>query len=68
MLSSPTATLPYGGRSSGEAPKDLPTFADGARAAAIPDAMLDSADNRSWVSVPGVPCSVDAFLELVHGR
>jgi hypothetical protein len=56
------------GRSSGEAPDGLPTFADGARAAAIRNAMLDSADNRSWVSVPGVPCSFDAFLELVHGR
>jgi hypothetical protein len=42
-------------RSSGEPrPDGLPTFADGARAAAICDA-LDSADNGSCVSVPGVP-------------
>ena len=55
-VSSPTATPPYGARSSGEPrPYGLPTFADGARAAAICDAMLDSADNGSWVSVPGVP-------------
>ena len=33
------------GRSSGEAPDGLPTFADGARAATIRDAMLDSAGN-----------------------
>ena len=43
-------------RSSGEPrPDGLPTFADGARAAAICDAMLDSADSGRWVSVPGVP-------------
>lgn len=35
----------------GERPDGLPTFADGARAAAICDAMLRSADSRSWVSV-----------------
>jgi predicted dehydrogenase len=33
------------------APEGLPTFADGARAAAICDAMLDSADRGTWVSV-----------------
>ena len=38
--------------STGEpAPEGLPTFADGARAAAICDAMLDSADRGTWVSV-----------------
>jgi predicted dehydrogenase len=43
-------------RSSGEPrPDGLPTFADGARAAAICDAMLDSADKGSWVTVPNMP-------------
>jgi predicted dehydrogenase len=43
-------------RSTGAPPPDgLPTFADGARAAAICDAMLDSADKGSWVAVPNVP-------------
>ncbi len=37
----------------GEVPDGLPTFADGARAAAICDAMLRSAGERAWVSVPG---------------
>jgi predicted dehydrogenase len=37
----------------GEVPDGLPTFADGARAAAICDAMLRSAAGRSWVSVEG---------------
>ncbi|HKH55201.1 MAG TPA: Gfo/Idh/MocA family oxidoreductase [Propionibacteriaceae bacterium] len=42
--------------STGEPPPDgLPTFADGARAAAICDAMLDSADKGTWVTVPNVP-------------
>jgi predicted dehydrogenase len=36
----------------GEVPVGLPTFADGARAAAICDAMLQSAASRQWVSVP----------------
>ena len=35
----------------GEVPDGLPTFADGARAAAICDAMLRSAANEEWVSV-----------------
>jgi predicted dehydrogenase len=35
----------------GEVPEGLPTFADGARAAAICDAMLRSAASRSWVAV-----------------
>ena len=35
----------------GEAPEGLPTFADGARAAAICDAMLRSAQSRQWVKV-----------------
>ena len=35
----------------GEAPEGLPTFADGARAAAICDAMLQSAQSRQWVKV-----------------
>jgi len=35
----------------GEAPEGLPTFADGARAAAICDAMLRSAAERTWVDV-----------------
>ena len=39
-------------RSTGEpAPEGLPTFADGARAAAICDAMLESASSGSWVTV-----------------
>ena len=36
----------------GTVPDGLPTFADGARAAAICDAMLQSAATRQWVSVP----------------
>jgi predicted dehydrogenase len=36
----------------GERPEGLPTFADGARAAAICDAMLRSAAERTWVDVP----------------
>ncbi|HYP46671.1 MAG TPA: Gfo/Idh/MocA family oxidoreductase [Propionibacteriaceae bacterium] len=39
-------------RGEGEAPVGLPTFADGARAAAICDAMLQSAASRQWVEVP----------------
>ncbi len=35
----------------GEVPVGLPTFADGARAAAICDAMLKSASSKDWVSV-----------------
>jgi predicted dehydrogenase len=35
----------------GEVPEGLPTFADGARAAAICDAMLKSADSRQWETV-----------------
>ncbi len=35
----------------GESPEGLPTFADGARAAAICDAMLQSAQSRQWVKV-----------------
>ncbi len=38
-------------RSGGEAPIGLPTFADGARAAAICDAMLRSVDAKGWVAV-----------------
>lgn len=41
----------YEGR--GEVPDGLPTFADGARAAAICEAMLRSADGRAWVAVEG---------------
>ncbi|MET0693644.1 MAG: Gfo/Idh/MocA family oxidoreductase [Propionibacteriaceae bacterium] len=36
----------------GEVPVGLPTFADGARAAAICDAMLRSAASHQWESVP----------------
>jgi predicted dehydrogenase len=36
----------------GQVPDGLPTFADGARAAAICDAMLQSAATRQWVPVP----------------
>ena len=36
----------------GQVPDGLPTFADGVRAAAICDAMLESAASRQWVSVP----------------
>jgi predicted dehydrogenase len=35
----------------GQVPEGLPTFADGARAAEICDAMLRSAASREWVSV-----------------
>ena len=35
----------------GEPPAGLPTFADGARAAAICDAMLRSVDAKGWVAV-----------------
>lgn len=38
---------------SGSVPEGLPTFADGARAAAICDAMLQSAASRQWVAVGG---------------
>ena len=38
-------------RGDGERPEGLPTFADGARAAAICDAMLQSAQSRQWVKV-----------------
>jgi predicted dehydrogenase len=37
----------------GEVPAGLPTFADGARAAAICDAMLRSVGSRQWESVGG---------------
>jgi predicted dehydrogenase len=37
----------------GEVPDGLPTFADGARAAAICDAMLSSAASGQWVTVTG---------------
>lgn len=40
----------YEGR--GSAPDGLPTFADGARAAAICDAMLRSAATKEWTPVP----------------
>jgi len=36
----------------GSPPDGLPTFADGARAAAICDAMLRSAETKQWTSVP----------------
>ncbi len=36
----------------GETPVGLPTFADGARAAAICDAMLKSAASKQWEQVP----------------
>ncbi len=39
--------------SGAEVPVGLPTFADGARAAAICDAMLRSVDAKGWVSVNG---------------
>jgi predicted dehydrogenase len=35
----------------GQPPEGLPTFADGARAAAICDAMLESASSGNWVTV-----------------
>ncbi len=38
-------------RGNGKVPEGLPTFADGARAAAICDAMLASASSREWVHV-----------------
>jgi predicted dehydrogenase len=36
----------------GERPDGLPTFADGLRAAVITDAVLESAERRSWIEVP----------------
>ncbi|AOR80821.1 oxidoreductase (plasmid) [Novosphingobium resinovorum] len=36
----------------GEVPSGLPTFADGLRSARIIDAVIQSADTRSWVDVP----------------
>lgn len=39
-------------RDGGEPPAGLPTFADGARAAAICDAVLTSAAEQKWVPVP----------------
>ncbi|MGI8456941.1 MAG: Gfo/Idh/MocA family protein [Propionibacteriaceae bacterium] len=41
-----------GGVGGGGVPDGLPTFADGARAAAICDAVLRAAANRTWESVP----------------
>jgi predicted dehydrogenase len=38
-------------RTSGQVPEGLPTFADGLRAAQICDAMLRSADSRTWETV-----------------
>ncbi|MDN5769791.1 MAG: Gfo/Idh/MocA family oxidoreductase [Microlunatus sp.] len=40
-------------RGVGQIPEGLPTFADGVRAATICDAMLRSADSRSWIRVQG---------------
>jgi predicted dehydrogenase len=37
----------------GHPPDGLPTFADGVRAAALTDAVLDSAGTQAWVEVPG---------------
>ncbi|MDQ7879621.1 Gfo/Idh/MocA family oxidoreductase [Microbacterium sp. QXD-8] len=36
----------------GEQPDGLPTFADGLRAAVVTDAVLESAERRSWIEVP----------------
>lgn len=36
----------------GERPDGLPTFADGLRAAVITDAVLESAERKSWIEVP----------------
>lgn len=36
----------------GPAPEGLPTFADGARAAALVDAVITSSESSSWVEVP----------------
>ncbi|ROQ39598.1 putative dehydrogenase [Frondihabitans sp. PhB188] len=36
----------------GGAPEGLPTFADGARAARIIDAVLESASSSSWIPIP----------------
>ncbi|GAA0248443.1 Gfo/Idh/MocA family oxidoreductase [Cryptosporangium japonicum] len=36
----------------GDAPDGLPTFADGARAAALIEAVLESARTRAWAEVP----------------
>ncbi|MFV0320116.1 MAG: Gfo/Idh/MocA family protein [Microbacterium sp.] len=37
----------------GEQPEGLPTFADGARAAVLTEAVLESAQTRSWIDVTG---------------
>jgi predicted dehydrogenase len=37
----------------GERPDGLPTFADGLRATALTEAVLDAAGTQSWVEVPG---------------
>lgn len=44
----------------GETPEGLPTFADGLRSAHITAAVLDSARNNSWVSVPDSPTAFPA--------
>ena len=49
VVDSYAAVDAYAGR--GEVPDGLPTFADGARAAEICDAMLRSASSGEWVSV-----------------
>jgi len=36
----------------GSAPDGLPTFADGARAAALVDAAITSSESSTWVEVP----------------
>jgi predicted dehydrogenase len=36
----------------GERPDGLPTFADGLRAAVLTEAVLESAQNTTWIEVP----------------
>ena len=36
----------------GSAPDGLPTFADGARAVALVDAVISSSESSTWVEVP----------------
>ena len=50
-ITSPTPTPQWMPRGRGKVPDGLPTFADGARAAEICDAMLRSAASGEWVSV-----------------
>ena len=57
-----------GRRDGTTAPDGLPTFADGLRAAAICDAMLESARTRSWMTVNPAYTTADSTSELEEAR